>query len=174
MCEEQRPRTPPDTLILRSSPAQMEQPTWSLSPQERDATIDRIANNISTIAFFKGLHISDDAAKAAAAAAEKKAYTAAQVAARTTTGNRPAAETTSAYARWVAWLLAAVTAGLQAVGHYQHSGCIAVQAISGYGSSHCAGTAGGNLCATIVACWTSMDPVIVRHAGSWVNWCWLL
>jgi large subunit ribosomal protein L31/Ran GTPase-activating protein 1 len=72
---------------------------WVLSAQERQATVDRIATNISTIAFFKGLDISDDAARAAAAAAERKAYTAAQVAARTTTGNRPHAETTSGYAR---------------------------------------------------------------------------
>eukprot|EP00878_Enallax_costatus_P020701 GHUV01021891.1.p1 GENE.GHUV01021891.1~~GHUV01021891.1.p1 ORF type:complete len:429 (+),score=176.02 GHUV01021891.1:75-1361(+) len=72
---------------------------WSLCQAERDATVERIANNISTIAFFKGLDISDDVAKTAAAAAEKKAYNAALVAARTTTGNRPAAETTSAYAR---------------------------------------------------------------------------
>lgn len=73
--------------------------TWSLTQEERDATVTRIAANISSIAFFKGSEISDEAAKAAAVAAEKKAYTAAQVAARTTTGNRPAAETTSAYAR---------------------------------------------------------------------------
>lgn len=72
---------------------------WSLAAEEREATVGRIANNISTIAFFKGLDISDSAAKAAAAAAEKKAYTAAQVAARTTTGHRPHAETTSSYAR---------------------------------------------------------------------------
>jgi hypothetical protein len=81
--------------------AVVEQATWSLSQQERDATVDRISRNISTIAFFKGLEISDDAAKAAAVAAERKAYTAAQVAARTTTGNRPAAEITSGYARCV-------------------------------------------------------------------------
>lgn len=80
----------------------MEQPTWFLTQQDREATVDRIASNISTIAFFKGLEISDAAAKAAAVAAEKKAYTAAQVAARTTTGNRPVAETTSAYARCLA------------------------------------------------------------------------
>lgn len=72
---------------------------WSLSQQERDAAVERIANNISNIAFFKGLSISDEVAKTAAAAAEKKAYNAALVAARTTTGNRPAAESTSAYAR---------------------------------------------------------------------------
>ncbi|KAF6260413.1 hypothetical protein COO60DRAFT_1625705 [Scenedesmus sp. NREL 46B-D3] len=90
--------------------AVIEQAAWSLSQQEREATVDRIAGNISTITFFKGLEISDDAAKAAAVAAEKKAYTAAQVAARTTTGNRPAAETTSAYARKLGELvLAAVS-----------------------------------------------------------------
>lgn len=77
------------------------QAPWSLSAEEREATVQRIAKNISSIAFFKGLDISDADAKAAAAAAEKKAYTAAQVAARTTTGNRPHAETTSGYARWV-------------------------------------------------------------------------
>lgn len=63
--------------------------------------MQRIAKNISSIAFFKGLDISDADAKVAAVAAERKAYTAAQVAARTTTGNRPHAETTSGYARWV-------------------------------------------------------------------------
>lgn len=73
--------------------------TWSLSAEEREATVERIAKNISSIAFFKGLDISDADAKAAAVTAEKKAYTAAQVAARTTTGNRPHAETTSGYAR---------------------------------------------------------------------------
>lgn len=81
----------------------MDQGTWSLSAEDRDATINRIAKNISSIAFFKGLEISDVDAKAAAVAAEKKAYTAAQVAARTTTGNRPHAETTSSYARLVSW-----------------------------------------------------------------------
>ncbi|WIA30005.1 hypothetical protein OEZ86_000102 [Tetradesmus obliquus] len=92
--------------------AVVEQATWSLSQQEREATVDRIASNISTIAFFKGLEISDDAAKTAAVAAERKAYTAAQVAARTTTGNRPAAEITSGYARKLGELvLAAVTDG---------------------------------------------------------------
>ncbi|KAF8069620.1 RANGAP1 [Scenedesmus sp. PABB004] len=72
---------------------------WALSAAERDATVERIAANISTLAFFKGLELSDADARAAATAAERKAYTAAQVAARTTTGSRPAAETTSAYAR---------------------------------------------------------------------------
>lgn len=77
---------------------------WSLSQHDRDATVETLANNISTIAFFKGLDISDDVVGTAAAAAEKKAYNAALVAARTTTGNRPAAETTSAYARYVSEL----------------------------------------------------------------------
>lgn len=79
----------------------MDSSTWSLKPEEREATVERIAKNISSIAFFKGLEVSDAAARQAAVAAEKKAYTAAQVAARTTTGNRPHAETTSGYARWV-------------------------------------------------------------------------
>lgn len=73
--------------------------TWSLTAEERATTVQRVAKNISTLAFFRGQTISDDAARLAAAAAEKKAYTAALVAARTTTGARPAAETTSAYAR---------------------------------------------------------------------------
>lgn len=94
---------PPDRRIPSHvvKMAVVEQATWSLSQQEREATVDRIASNISTIAFFKGLEISDDAAKTAAVAAERKAYTAAQVAARTTTGHRPAAEITSGYARCV-------------------------------------------------------------------------
>lgn len=96
------------------------QTTWSLSQQERDATVERIANNISTIAFFEGLDISDDAARTAATTAEKKAYNAALVAARTTTGSRPAAETTSAYARYGAEARAPSTPGAKArqvVGH---------------------------------------------------------
>lgn len=79
----------------------MAEGAWSLSPEEREATVQRIAKNIASIAFFKGLDISDADARAAAVSAEKKAYTAAQVAARTTTGNRPHAETTSSYARCV-------------------------------------------------------------------------
>jgi large subunit ribosomal protein L31/Ran GTPase-activating protein 1 len=77
----------------------MAEAAWSLSAEERGATVERITKNISSIAFFKGHEISDADARAAAVAAEKKAYTAAQVAARTTTGNRPHAETTSGYAR---------------------------------------------------------------------------
>eukprot|EP00775_Hariotina_reticulata_P012743 gene12743-12872_t len=85
---------------------------WSLPQTDREVTVERIANNIISIAFFKGLTISDGEAKAAAAAAEKKAYMAAQVAARTTTGNRPAAETTSAYARKLGELVLAAVVDL--------------------------------------------------------------
>lgn len=73
--------------------------TWSLTEQERASTVERITTNILNLAFFKGKEINDQDARAAATAIEKKAYTAAQVAARTTTGERPAAETTSSYAR---------------------------------------------------------------------------
>ena len=73
--------------------------TWSLGESERAATVDRIASTLSNMAFFKGSEISDADARAAAIVLEKKAYTAALVAARTTTGHRPAAETTSGYAR---------------------------------------------------------------------------
>lgn len=75
--------------------------SWSLTEQERADTAVRIAGNISTLAFFRGKDVSDQNAQAAAAAIEKKAYTAASVAARTTTGDRPAAEITSGYIRWV-------------------------------------------------------------------------
>lgn len=97
--------------------AEQQQAPWALSAEEREATVQRIAKNISSIAFFKGLDISDADAKVAAVAAERKAYTAAQVAARTTTGNRPHAETTSGYARKLGELvLAAVTEGGKAQG----------------------------------------------------------
>lgn len=95
----------PTLLIVAAFPSlqviwfAMDSAAWSLTQQQRDETVDRIAKNISSIAFFKGLDISDADARASAVAAEKKAYTAAQVAARTTTGNRPHAETTSGYAR---------------------------------------------------------------------------
>jgi large subunit ribosomal protein L31/Ran GTPase-activating protein 1 len=73
--------------------------SWSLGDAERAATVERIASTLSNMAFFKGSEIGDADARAAAVALEKKAYTAALVAARTTTGHRPAAETTSGYAR---------------------------------------------------------------------------
>jgi hypothetical protein len=72
---------------------------WTLTEEERASTVDRITANIISLAFFRGTPLVDAEARAAAVAAEKRAYTAAQVAARTTTGNRPRAETTSAYAR---------------------------------------------------------------------------
>ena len=75
---------------------------WALSETERAATVARIASTLSNMAFFKGsAEISDADAAAAALLLEKKAYTTALVAARTTTGDRPAAETTSGYARCV-------------------------------------------------------------------------
>ncbi len=70
-----------------------------MSDKERGDTIERLTANIATLAFFKGKELSDQDAKAAAQVIEKKAYTAAQVAARVTTGDRPAGESTSAYAR---------------------------------------------------------------------------
>ncbi len=42
---------------------------WSLSQHDRDATVHKIASNISTIVFFKGLDISDEDARREAATA---------------------------------------------------------------------------------------------------------
>lgn len=83
---------------------------WSMSQKERDETVERLTANICSMSFFRGSTISDDTARAAAIAAERKAYTAAQVAARTTTGDRPASESISTYAR-----------SAQTAGSWQHS-----------------------------------------------------
>lgn len=61
---------------------------WALSEAQRQETVDRMAKNISAMAFFRGAPIADDVVAAAAAAVEKKAYTVARVEARTTTGVR--------------------------------------------------------------------------------------
>lgn len=61
---------------------------WALSEAQRQETVARMANNIGSLAFFRGSPIPDDIAAAAAAAVEKKAYTVARVEARTTTGVR--------------------------------------------------------------------------------------
>jgi hypothetical protein len=74
---------------------------WSLDQAQRDETVKRVAANIFTMAFTKGLPISDEDAEKAAVAFELRAYTAAQVASTTTTGDRPHSESTSAYARYV-------------------------------------------------------------------------
>jgi large subunit ribosomal protein L31/Ran GTPase-activating protein 1 len=78
----------------------MAEATWALSEQERNETVERVVANISTLSFFSGKALTAEEAHRAAVAIERRAYTAAQVAARTTTGTRPAAETTSSYARW--------------------------------------------------------------------------
>jgi large subunit ribosomal protein L31/Ran GTPase-activating protein 1 len=75
------------------------QTAWSLSQAQREDTVQRVAANIFSMGFIKGLPISDEQALSAATSFEGKAYTAAQVAATTTTGNRPHSETTRAYAR---------------------------------------------------------------------------
>ncbi len=61
---------------------------WALTEAQRQETVDRMAKNISAMAFFRGAPIPDDVVSAAAAAVEKKAYTVARVEARTTTGVR--------------------------------------------------------------------------------------
>ena len=56
---------------------------WALSPEQRADTVDRVAKNISAMAFFRGQPIPDGDVQAAAEAVEKKAYTVARVEART-------------------------------------------------------------------------------------------
>ncbi|GIL87980.1 hypothetical protein Vretimale_6356 [Volvox reticuliferus] len=72
---------------------------WSLTPEERADSVQRLVANICALAHAQGLELSAEDAAVAAATFEKKAYIAAEVAARTTTGDRPVSETTSAYAR---------------------------------------------------------------------------
>lgn len=63
-------------------------PEWALPDGQRQETVERMAKNISALAFFRGSPIADDVVAAAAAVVEKKAYTVARVEARTTTGVR--------------------------------------------------------------------------------------
>lgn len=81
----------------------MAQP-WSLTAEQRQDVVERVATNIFTMSFIKGLGVTDEEAHQTANAIEKKAYTAAEVAARTTTGNRPFAETTHGYARYIGFI----------------------------------------------------------------------
>ena len=71
-----------------ASPRMTTAEEWALSPEQRQETVERMAKNISAMAFFRGQPIADAAVQAAAAAVEKKAYTVARVEARTTTGVR--------------------------------------------------------------------------------------
>ncbi|KAJ9527014.1 hypothetical protein QJQ45_025289 [Haematococcus lacustris] len=88
------------TALLQLQPCSPEMTAaWSLSAAQRDETARRVASNLFTMGFTKGLPISDDQALEAAISFEEKAYTAASVAATTTTGNRPLSETTKAYSR---------------------------------------------------------------------------
>ena len=61
---------------------------WALPDAQRHETVERMATNISALAFFRGAPLGDDVVQAASAAVEKKAYTVARVEARTTTGVR--------------------------------------------------------------------------------------
>jgi WPP domain len=77
----------------------MAQQEWELSQEQRQETVQRLANNIAALLFAKDLKIKSDEAAAAAEAVERKAYTVARVEACTTTGVRPHAETLQAYTR---------------------------------------------------------------------------
>lgn len=89
--------------------------TWSLSQEQRQETVGRVAANLFTIAFTKGFPITDEVALDAASTFERRAYTAAAVASNVTTGSRPEAETTLGYARCVCLSV------------YMGHGCMAVQ-----------------------------------------------
>lgn len=77
---------------------------WALSAEQREDTIQRVAQNLASMTFFAGGSIADSEARRLAAEFEKKAYTVARVEARTTTGMRPHAETFAAYTRCAAVL----------------------------------------------------------------------
>ena len=75
---------------------------WGRSPDQRQDTVDRIADNIINLAFNRGNRIDVSTARRTAVVLEKKAYATAQVESKTTTGARPVAETEQAYVRLVA------------------------------------------------------------------------
>lgn len=77
---------------------------WSLSDDQRAETITRIAQNIESLAFSRGVDIKDAEARTIAADVEKKAYTVATVEATTTTGFRPHDEVLKSYARCRSYL----------------------------------------------------------------------
>ena len=70
---------------------------WSLSDEQRAETVTRVAQNIESLAFSRGVDIKD--ARTIAGDVEKKAYTVATVEATTTTGFRPHDEVLKSYAR---------------------------------------------------------------------------
>lgn len=72
---------------------------WSLSDEQRAETVSRVAQNIESLAFSRGIEINDAEARSIANAVEKKAYTTASVEATTTTGFRPHEEALKSYAR---------------------------------------------------------------------------
>ncbi len=72
---------------------------WSLMPERRAITVERITASITNLAFARGVVLSLEDARKAAATAEKTAHTTAQVESRTTTGSRPEAESLQAYTR---------------------------------------------------------------------------
>lgn len=103
-----------------SAPTEQQQ-GWQLTDQQRADTAARLAANLASLAFFRDRALDADDALSAAKDIERRAYTAAQVSARTTTGHRPAAETTSAYARKMGELVVeAVKSGVPAQ-HPQHA-----------------------------------------------------
>eukprot|EP00798_Chlamydomonas_sp_ICE-L_P028435 gene28435-31577_t len=72
---------------------------WSLTPEQRESTINRVTANISAMGLARNITIGADVARVSAVQIERKAYTAAEVASNTTTGHRPASETIETYAR---------------------------------------------------------------------------
>ena len=72
---------------------------WSLSEEQRAETVRRVAENMMSLAFTRGIDISDARAQELAATLEKKAYNVARVESRTTTGARPASESLKSYTR---------------------------------------------------------------------------
>ncbi len=52
--------------------------TWSLSTQQREETAQRVAANLFSLTFTKGIPITDETASNAASTFEKRAYTAGQ------------------------------------------------------------------------------------------------
>jgi large subunit ribosomal protein L31/Ran GTPase-activating protein 1 len=92
---------------------------WHLTDQQRADAVERLSANLAALAFFRegGAAVDAERALEAARDIERRAHTAALVSARTTTGHRPAAETTSAYARKMGELaIETVRAGIPGAG----------------------------------------------------------
>ena len=90
------------TEYYRDRGAMADQDAWSLKDDQRAETVRRVAENMASLAFTRGVEMNDSSAQELAVTVEKKAYNVARVESRTTTGVRPASESLKSYARCTA------------------------------------------------------------------------